>query len=151
MSFCDCRGHFVNDKEMARRRSVCRDPQAMLACESLIQRSAASRDSDEVIHKMRRQAYKRINPCFLKLTSISIVLIIFFCQYHFKCIQLYNVSESRRIRPKGSGSSVCFRGGCLFVRRALSGWADCKIIVASYMKIWKFYIKYDTINSTVKV
>ena len=34
MSLCDCRGLFANDKEVARRRS-----------------GAASRDSDEVIHR----------------------------------------------------------------------------------------------------
>ena len=37
MSLCDCRGLFANDKEVARRRS-----------------GAASRDSDEVIHKKHR-------------------------------------------------------------------------------------------------
>ena len=54
MSLCDCRGLFANDKEVARRRSVSREPQALLACESLIQRRAASRGSDEVIHKKHR-------------------------------------------------------------------------------------------------
>ena len=54
MSLCDCRGRFANGKEMARRRSVSREPQAMLACESLIQRSAASRDIDAAIHKTHR-------------------------------------------------------------------------------------------------
>ena len=54
MSLYDCRGRFANDKEMARRRSVSREPQAMLACESLIQRRAASRDIDAVIHKTHR-------------------------------------------------------------------------------------------------
>ena len=54
MSSCDCRGRFANGKEMARRRSVSREPQAMLACESLIQRRAASRDIDAVIHKTHR-------------------------------------------------------------------------------------------------
>ena len=54
MSLCDCRGHFANGKEMARRRSISREPQAMLACESLIQRRAASRDIDAAIHKMHR-------------------------------------------------------------------------------------------------
>ena len=54
MSLYDCRGRFANDKEMVRRRSVSREPQAMLACESLIQRSAASRDIDAVIHKTHR-------------------------------------------------------------------------------------------------
>ena len=49
MSLCDCRGLFANDKEMARRRS-----------------GAASRDSDEVIHKKHRQACGRINQRFLK-------------------------------------------------------------------------------------
>gem|GEM_PF-3351395 len=65
MSLCACRGRFANGKEMARRRSVSREPQAMLACESLIQRRAASRDSDEAIHKTHRQACKRINQWFL--------------------------------------------------------------------------------------
>ena len=65
MSLCDCRGHFANGKEMARRRSVSREPQAMLACESLIQRRAASRDIDAAIHKMHRQACRRINQRFL--------------------------------------------------------------------------------------
>ena len=50
MSLCDCRGLFANDKEVTRRRS-----------------GAASRDSDEVIHKKRRQACRRINQCFLKI------------------------------------------------------------------------------------
>ena len=54
MSLCGCRGLFANDKEVARRRSVSREPQALLVCESLIQRRAASRDSDEVIHKKHR-------------------------------------------------------------------------------------------------
>ena len=59
MSLYDCRGRFANGKEMARRRSarrrsVSREPQAMLACESLIQRSAASRDIDAAIHKTPR-------------------------------------------------------------------------------------------------
>ena len=54
MSLCDCRERFANGKEMTRRRSVSREPQAMLACESLIQRSAASRDIDAAIHKTHR-------------------------------------------------------------------------------------------------
>ncbi len=58
MSLCDCRGLFANDKEVARRRSVSREPQALLACESLIQRSAASRDNDEIIHKKHWQAHR---------------------------------------------------------------------------------------------
>jgi len=33
MSLYDCRGRFANGKEMARRRSVSREPQAMLACD----------------------------------------------------------------------------------------------------------------------
>ena len=66
MSLCDCRGLFANDKEVARRRSVSREPQALLACESLIQRRAASRGSDEAIHKNDRQACRRINQRFLK-------------------------------------------------------------------------------------
>ena len=66
MSLCDCRGFFANDKEVARRRSVSREPQALLVCESLIQRRAASRDSDEVIHKKHRQACRRINQWFLR-------------------------------------------------------------------------------------
>ena len=40
MSLCDGRGLFATDKEMARGRSLSREPQAMLACESLIQRSS---------------------------------------------------------------------------------------------------------------
>ena len=48
MSLCDCRGIFANDKEVARRRS-----------------GAASRDSDEVIHKKHREACRRINQWFL--------------------------------------------------------------------------------------
>ena len=48
MNLCDCRERFANDKEMARRRS-----------------GAASRDSDEVIHKTHRQSCRRINQCFL--------------------------------------------------------------------------------------
>ena len=47
MSLCDYRGIFANDKEVARRRS-----------------GAASRDSDEVIHKKHRQACRRINQWF---------------------------------------------------------------------------------------
>ena len=66
MSLCDCRGRFANGKEMARRRSVSREPQAMLACESLIQRRAASRDIDAAIHKPHRQSCRRINQRFLK-------------------------------------------------------------------------------------
>ena len=66
MSLCDCRGLLANDKEVARRRSVSREPQALLVCESLIQRRAASRGSDEVIHKKHRQACRRINQWFLK-------------------------------------------------------------------------------------
>ena len=58
MNLCDCRGLFANDKEVARRRSVSREPQALLVCESLIQRRAASRGSDEVFHKKHRQAYR---------------------------------------------------------------------------------------------
>ena len=60
MSLCDCRGLFANDKEVARRRSVSREPQALLACESLIQRraGAASRDNDEIIHKKHWQAHR---------------------------------------------------------------------------------------------
>ena len=54
MSLCDWRGRIANGKEMARRRSVSREPQAMLACESLIQRRAVSRDSDEAIHNTHR-------------------------------------------------------------------------------------------------
>ena len=65
MSLCDYRGIFANDKEVARRRSVSREPQALLVCESLIQRRAASRDSDEVIHKKHREACRRINQWFL--------------------------------------------------------------------------------------
>ena len=45
MSLCDCRGRFANGKEMDRSRSVSREPQAMLACESLIQ----SKRADELI------------------------------------------------------------------------------------------------------
>ena len=71
MSLCDCRERFANRKEMARRRSVSREPQAMLACESLIQRSAALRDIDAAIHKMHRQACRRINSCFLKESTIK--------------------------------------------------------------------------------
>ena len=37
MSLCDCRGHFANGKEMARRRSY-----------------VASRDIDAAIHKIHR-------------------------------------------------------------------------------------------------
>ena len=48
MSLCGCRGLFANDKEVARRRS-----------------GAASRDSDEVIHKKHREACRRINQWFL--------------------------------------------------------------------------------------
>ena len=48
MSLCDYRGIFANDKEVARRRS-----------------GAASRDSDEVIHKKHREACRRINQWFL--------------------------------------------------------------------------------------
>ena len=65
MSLCDCRGLFANDKEVARRRSVSSEPQALLVCESLIQRRAASRDSDKVIHKKHRKACRRINQWFL--------------------------------------------------------------------------------------
>ena len=49
MSLCACRELFANEKEVARRRS-----------------GAASRDSDEVIHKKHRQACRRINQWFLK-------------------------------------------------------------------------------------
>jgi len=52
MSLCGCRGLFANDKEVARRRS-----------------GAASRDSDEVIHKKRRQACRRINQWFHNIDS----------------------------------------------------------------------------------
>ena len=45
MSLCGCRGLFANDKEVARRRSVSREPQALLACESLTQ----SKRADELI------------------------------------------------------------------------------------------------------
>ena len=45
MSLYDCRGRFANGKEMDRRRSVSRESQAMLACESLIQ----SKRADELI------------------------------------------------------------------------------------------------------
>ena len=58
MSLCDCRGLFANDKEVARRRSVSREPQALLACESLIQRRATSRDNDEIIQKKHWQAHR---------------------------------------------------------------------------------------------
>ena len=58
MSLCDCRGLFANDKEVARRHSVSREPQTLLACESLIQRRAASRDNDEIIHKKHWQAHR---------------------------------------------------------------------------------------------
>ena len=44
MSLCDGRALFANEEEMARRHS-----------------GAASRDSDEVIHKKRRLACGRIN------------------------------------------------------------------------------------------
>ena len=40
MSLYDVLGLFATDKEMARRRSLSREPQAALACESLIQRSS---------------------------------------------------------------------------------------------------------------
>ena len=40
MSLCVVRGIFAADKEMARKSSLSREPQAMLACESLIQRSS---------------------------------------------------------------------------------------------------------------
>ena len=50
MSLCACRELFANDKEVARRRS-----------------GAASKDSDEVIHKKHRQACRRINQWFLKI------------------------------------------------------------------------------------
>ena len=52
MSLCDCQGLFANDKEVARRRS-----------------GAASRDSDEVIHKKHRQACRRINQWFPNMYS----------------------------------------------------------------------------------
>ena len=42
MSLYDVRGLFATDKEMARRRSLSREPQAALACESLIQRSSCA-------------------------------------------------------------------------------------------------------------
>ena len=51
MSLCGCRGLFANDKEVARRRS-----------------GAASRDSDEVIHKKHRQA-RQINQWFHNIDS----------------------------------------------------------------------------------
>ena len=44
MSLCDCRGLFANDKEVARRRS-----------------GAASRDSDEVIHKKHRHKQRAVS------------------------------------------------------------------------------------------
>ena len=40
MSLCVGRVLFATDKEMARRRSLSREPQAMFACESLIRRSS---------------------------------------------------------------------------------------------------------------
>ena len=40
MSLYNERGLFETDREMARRRSLSREPQAALACESLIQRSS---------------------------------------------------------------------------------------------------------------
>ena len=53
MSLCGCRGLFANDKEVARRRSVSREPQALLVCESLIQRRCESltqsKRADELI------------------------------------------------------------------------------------------------------
>ena len=58
MSLCDCRGLFANDKEVARRRS-----------------GAASRDSDEVIHKKHRQACRRINQRFLKHLLMKVFLV----------------------------------------------------------------------------
>lgn len=35
MSLYNCQGRFANDREMAQRCSVSREPQAMLACETL--------------------------------------------------------------------------------------------------------------------
>ena len=35
MSLCDCRGRFANGKEMVRRRSVSREPQACLRANRL--------------------------------------------------------------------------------------------------------------------
>ena len=83
MSLCDCRGRFANDKEMARRRS-----------------GAASRDSDEVIHKTHRQACRRINQWFL----------IFSC----KCIAggnqlLFQFPSQNRFRVSGQGSASSMR------------------------------------------
>ena len=51
MSSCDDRGLFAADKEMARRRSLSREPQAMPACESLIQRSSCVEGIDAVSRK----------------------------------------------------------------------------------------------------
>ena len=75
MSLCDCRGLFANDKEVARRRSVSSEPQALLVCESLIQRRAASRDNDEVIHKKPRQSCRRINQWFPKYIAFMLIII----------------------------------------------------------------------------
>ena len=44
MSLCDCRGLFANDKEVAPRRS-----------------GAASRGSDEVIHKKHRHKQRAVS------------------------------------------------------------------------------------------
>ena len=71
MSLCGCRGFFANDKEVARRRSVSREPQALLACESLIQRRAASRDSDEVIHKKHRHKQRAASLLACELLTQS--------------------------------------------------------------------------------
>ena len=51
MSSCDDRGLFAADKEMARRRSLSREPQAMPACKSLIQRSSCGEGIDAVSRK----------------------------------------------------------------------------------------------------
>ena len=69
MSLCDCRGLFANDKEVARRRSVSREPQALLACESLIQRRAACLCANRLYRGGLRQ--EAVTKSFTKSTDIS--------------------------------------------------------------------------------
>ena len=112
MSLCDCRGIFANGKEVTRRRS-----------------GAASRGSDEAIHKNDRQACRRINQRFLKqkknrhsIQTVNIRMSDRFFTFIYFLSGPYLWLQNRSSRRKmGSGSVLfCFLYGFIFLYRFIS-------------------------------
>ncbi len=99
MSLCDCRGIFANGKEVTRRRS-----------------GAASRGSDEAIHKNDRQACRRINQRFLKqkknrhsIQTVNIRMSDRFFTFIYFLSGPYLWLQNRSSRREMGSGSVRFR------------------------------------------